>query len=72
MFRKQRTAVTPVQRIVLNPVLEQSIVSHQESPRTTISQKIKVNAAPYYDRRTNCQLSNFPNEIFLEMRKVVT
>ena len=54
MFRKQRTAVTPVQRIVLNPVLEQSIVSHQESPRTTISQKIKVNAALYYVIRTFC------------------
>ena len=42
-FRKQRPAhVTPVQRIVLNPVLEQSIVENAPSPRATIPQKIKV------------------------------
>ena len=43
LFRKQRPAhVTPVQRIVLNPVLEQSIIENAPSPRATISQKIKV------------------------------
>eukprot|EP00088_Acartia_fossae_P057216 TRINITY_DN6673_c0_g1_i1.p1 TRINITY_DN6673_c0_g1~~TRINITY_DN6673_c0_g1_i1.p1 ORF type:complete len:863 (-),score=259.31 TRINITY_DN6673_c0_g1_i1:875-3226(-) len=42
-YRKQRPAhVTPVQRIVLNPVLEQSIVENAPSPRATIPQKIKV------------------------------
>ena len=41
LSRKQRPANPPVQRIVLNPVLEQTIVA-AESPRRTISQKIKV------------------------------
>jgi len=42
-YRKQRPAhVTPVQRIVLNPVLEQSVMDNAPSPRTTISQKIKI------------------------------
>ena len=41
LSRKQRPANPPVQRIVLNPVLEQTIVA-AESPRRTITQKIKV------------------------------
>jgi actin-binding protein anillin len=42
-YRKQRPVhVTPVQRIILNPVLEQTMVENAPSPRATISQKIKI------------------------------
>ena len=41
-IRKQRPVSTPVQRIILDPVMEQTIIEGADSPRTTISERIKV------------------------------
>jgi hypothetical protein len=40
--RKQRPTSVPVQRIVLNSALETTMEAAVESPRATISEKIRV------------------------------
>jgi hypothetical protein len=40
--RKQRPTSVPVQRIVLNSALETTVEAAVESPRATISEKIRV------------------------------